>query len=226
MAPDPDVLLTALQFGDSGFPAGGFAFSWGLEGLAADGLVEDAADVADIVREQLIYRWNSMDRILLRRACRAADLAALEVVDLQADQATLSASMRVGSRRAGRALLGTSTRLGHVEARDYRVAVAANPRLGHLPVAQALVFQAAGLPVAMVEALSGWGVISGLASAAVRLGLIGHIQAQEMTIALRPVLSRLLTQSVPEAAPLASFTPLTDIALARAASRHIRLFAT
>ncbi len=226
MAPDPDVLLTALQFGDSGFPAGGFAFSWGLEGLAADGLVEDAADVADIAREQLIHRWNSMDRVLLRRACRAADVAALEVVDLQADQATLSAPMRVGSRRAGRALLGTFARLGYIEARAYRVAVEANPRLGHLPVVQAMAFQAAGLPVAMVESLSGWSVISGLANAAVRLGLIGHIQAQEMTSALRPVLSRLLIQPVPESAPLASFTPLTDIALARGASRHMRLFAT
>jgi hypothetical protein len=40
-------MLAALQFGDSAFPAGGFAFSWGLEGLLADGLLEDADDVAE-----------------------------------------------------------------------------------------------------------------------------------------------------------------------------------
>ena len=44
MLPDAAMLLRALQYGDSAFPSGGFAFSWGLEGLAADGLVANAAD--------------------------------------------------------------------------------------------------------------------------------------------------------------------------------------
>lgn len=67
MADNPAAMLVMLQFGDSAFPAGGFAFSWGLEGLAADGLIADAADVAEIVQQQLTWRWNSMDRVLLDR---------------------------------------------------------------------------------------------------------------------------------------------------------------
>ena len=33
---DPASALALLQYGDSAYPAGGFAFSWGIEGLAAD----------------------------------------------------------------------------------------------------------------------------------------------------------------------------------------------
>jgi urease accessory protein len=226
MAPDVVALLTALQFADSAFPSGGFAFSWGLEGLEADGLVDDASGVAEIAEEQLTYRWNTMDRILLRRAYAATDVAALAAVDLQAEAATLSAQMRTGSRRAGRALLGTSARLGHAAARAYREATHADERLGHLAVAQGVVFKAAGLALPLAEMLSAWAVVSGLAGAAVRLGMIGHVEAQQTATSLRPVLARLLAGDPPSGARLASFTPLTDIAVARGASRHMRMFAT
>ena len=226
MGADTLSMLTALQFADSAFPSGGFAFSWGLEGLAADGLVETAADVNEIAVEQLTYRWNSMDRVLLHRAYAAADVGALVAVDLQAEAATPSAQMRAGSRRAGRALLGTSARLGHAAARTYRDASHANARLGHLPVVQGVVFKAAGLSLPMAELVSGSSLISGLASAAVRLGLIGHIDAQQIAITVRPILTRLLEDEVADGQRLSSFTPLTDIAVSRGASRHMRMFAT
>jgi urease accessory protein len=111
VTPDPATLLLALQFGDSAFPSGGFAFSWGLEGLAADGLIDDDEDVAEIITQQLTMRWSTMDRILLGRAHAAQDLHAVTSADLAAEAATLSASMRAGSRRAGRALLGVCARL-------------------------------------------------------------------------------------------------------------------
>ena len=224
MQSDTAALLTALQFADSAFPSGGFAFSWGLEGLAADGLLDNASDVLEIAEEQLIYRWNSMDRILLRRAIVATDVAAVAAVDLQAEAATLTAQLRIGSRRAGRALLGTSVRLGHLAAQAYREMTHADPRLGHLAIVQGVVFKAAGLSLPMAEMLSGWAVVSSLTSAAIRLGLIGHIEAQEIATSLRPVLARLLAVDPPANGGLASFTPLTDIAVSR--SRHMRMFAT
>ena len=224
MQPDITALLTALQFADSAFPSGGFAFSWGLEGLAADDLLDDASDVQEIAEEQLIYRWNSMDRILLRRSYAASDVAAVAAVDLQAEAATLSAQLRTGSRRAGRALLGTFVRLGCAAARAYRETTQADPRLGHLAVMQGVVFKASGLSLPMAEMLGSWAVVGSLTSAAVRLGTIGHIEAQQIAISLRPVLTRLLGVDPPDNTPLASFTPLTDIAVSR--SRQMRMFAT
>jgi len=223
---DPATLLLALQFGDSAFPSGAFAFSWGLEGLAADGLIEDADDVADIIVQQLTRRWNSMDRVLLVRAYAALDIEAITTVDRLAEAATFSAPMRAGSRRAGRALLGVGARLGLDGLRDYREAAAEDACLGHLAVIQGLVFRAAGLPLALAEMLSGWAVIGGLSSAAVRLGLIGHVEALRMAGPLRATLAGLLETPVAADAALSSFTPLVDIAVTRNAQRDMRMFAT
>src|ERR1700722_6897383 len=124
VTPDPATLLLALQFGDSAFPSGGFAFSWGLEGLAADGLIDNGEDVAEIIAQQLTLRWNTMDRILLGRAYAAGDLDAVIQSDLAAEVATPSAPMRSGSRRAGRALLGVCARLALEGVAEYRQAAA------------------------------------------------------------------------------------------------------
>ena len=223
---DPAMLLLALQFGDSAFPSGGFAFSWGLEGLAADGLVDGAEDVAEIIAQQLSLRWSSMERILATRAYAAADLDALINVDLLAEATTLSEPMRAGSRRAGRALLGVGARLVLDGVARYREAVADDARLGHLAVVQGMVFRASGLTLPLTELLSGWAVITGLTSAAVRLGLIGHIQALTMTGSLRATLAGLLRIPVAADAEPSSFTPLVDIAMTRNAQRDMRMFAT
>lgn len=226
MTPDPATLLLALQFGDSAFPSGGFAFSWGLEGLSADGLIENDGDVAEIIAQQLTLRWNTMDRVLFGRAHAAEHLATVISTDLAAEAATLSAPMRDGSRRAGRALLGVCARLALPGVAEYRHATADDARLGHLAVMQGLVFRAAGLPLPAAELLSGWAVISGLTSAAGRLGLIGHIQALKMAGPLRATLADLLATPVAADAELSSFTPLVDIAVTRNARRDMRMFAT
>jgi urease accessory protein len=222
----PSMTLALLQYGDSAFPAGGFAFSWGIEGLAADGLLETAVDLEDVVQEQLAHRWNSFDRILLRRAFGAQALDEIAAIDRLAEAATPSAQMREGSRRAGRALLGVSARLGHISAIRYREAIAGDRGLGHLPVGQGLVYRDAGLSIEAAELLAGWTLIAALASAAVRLGIVGHIEAQHVMTQARRALEAMLAKAPAADAKLSSFTPLADIALSRNPARGVRMFAT
>ena len=60
-------LLAALQHGDSQFPSGGFAFSWGLEGLLADGLMA-REDLAGFIEGQFCHRWGGFERVVIAQA--------------------------------------------------------------------------------------------------------------------------------------------------------------
>jgi urease accessory protein len=223
---DNAAALALLQYGDSAYPAGGFAFSWGVEGLAADGYLNDRQELDELVADHLTFRWNTMDRILLCRAFVASDLDAIAAVDRYAEAATPSAQMRDGSHRAGRALLGVSARLGGTLSIAYRATLATDVRLGHLPVVQAVAYRDAGFELRAAQLLSGWTLITGLVSAAVRLGTIGHVEAQESLASARDVLDDLLGDTPAADAQPSSFTPLIDVAVSRGPSRHVRMFAT
>ena len=222
----PPGLLAALHVADSAFPSGGFAFSWGLEGLAADGLLTTSEDVEDAMEDHLLHRWTPMDRILLREAFAVLEPAHLVALDRRTQAATLSEQMRLASVRAGPALLDGFARLGYAAAVGYREVIGDDPGLGHLPVVQGLTYREAGLGLGAAEAVSGWTAMAGLASAAIRLGLIGHIEAQHILSRLRQRLDALLRDQPSPGAPISSFTPLADIAVSRGPGRHLKMFAT
>lgn len=223
---DRSQTLALLQLGDSAYPAGGFAFSWGLEGLAADGMLADRDQLDRIIADHLARRWAMMDRILLRQAFRAPDCEAIAAVDRYAEAATPSAEMRNGSRRAGRALLGVWVKLDGPLSVTYRNLASSDARLGHLPIVQAVVCRDGNFGLDATELVSGWSLVTGLVSAAVRLGIIGHIEAQRSLAAARSLLAELLAETPAPAAVPASFTPFIDIAVSRGPLRHVRMFTT
>jgi urease accessory protein len=217
---DHGQLLAAIRFGDSAFPSGGFAFSSGLEGSHRDGMVEDEGDITDFVAEQLEGNWHRRDRVLLRRAWAEPDPSA---ADNFAEALTTMSVLREASRRAGAATLTTFAAVIAPGLSNYRSRVLAGAAPGHLPVAQAVCFRAAGLTLETAEAVAVWQVVSGITGAAMRLGICGHLGAQRVVTTVNPLLLDLL-QRQPPTEP-AAFTAYADIA----AQRHndgVRLFAS
>jgi urease accessory protein len=215
------ALATALQIGDSQFPAGGFAFSWGLEALWRAGRV-DRGGFAAFLTAQLHGRWARFDRPVVA-AAHAGERDGRIALDLEVEAMSWSAPLRDGSRRAGGALLATHARLLTPGAADYREAVVAGRAPGHLPVVQGLVGAGLGLDGTSTLVLSASGFAGGLASAAVRLGIVGALAAQQHLSALRPVLAD-LASAAPPAAP-ASFSPLSEIGMGRHSDLGGTLFA-
>src|SRR5215471_1836203 len=172
--------ILALQLADSAFPSGAFTFSWGLEGLAADGLIESKQDVLEIIEEQLTFRWAGFDRAFLTAAHATIDESELVEIDRRAEASMPMAALRAGSRRAGRRLLGVFAEMGFARARSYRHLIRQLAELSHLPVMQGLVFREAGLELETATLIGGWTTLSGLVSAALRLGLVGHLDAQRI----------------------------------------------
>ncbi len=221
---DPTVLLTALQHGDSFFPGGGFAASWGLETLFTDAYVQDAETLLHFVQGQLRHRWARCDRAALVWAHRAAgELEKVAGVDAELEALSLARELRVVSQRAGRALLRVHDRLKTPRAADYLACVKTGQAWGHLPVVQGLVWRGVGLDAEQASLLSGH--LQGVAfvSAAIRLGFVSHIQAQLIIQQIRSTLTALLAAPLPQL--LTSFTPVADIAMMRHETQATRLFA-
>ncbi|HKU98409.1 MAG TPA: urease accessory UreF family protein [Vineibacter sp.] len=224
MSDTTDVLLTALQFGDGQFPGGGFAFSWGLESLVADGKLS-RADFPAFVQGQLHYRWASFDRILLAHAHAAAsDLPRLCDLDDLADALMTVDSARVGSRRSGAALLGTHVRLDTPGAAAFKACVQTGQAYAHLPIVHGVVLAGTGLGEAAALAVSAYTMAQALCTAAIRLGLIGHLDAQRTLLRMRPSMARLAAQGRSGLDTISTFVPVSDIAMLRHADQAQRLF--
>jgi urease accessory protein len=224
--PDADHLLLALQHGDSFFPSGAVSFSWGLETLAEEGKLTSAEAVTGFVAGQLEHRWAELDRAALVLAHRAGgDLEGVARVDRALEAQTLAAELRDGSRRTGIALLGVHEKLGTTGARDYRDRVRGEQAPGHGAAVQGLLWSAVGLSERAAVALSAHTLSVGLLGAALRLGLIGHLDAQRSLAELRLVIEPLIDAPPPALGKMRSFSPEAEIAAMRHETAGMRLFA-
>src|SRR5215468_3790364 len=221
---DDSTLLTALQHADSFFPSGGTAFSWGLEALCADRQVTSADDVRRFLEGQLRHRWATCDRLFLVAAHRSTnDLNAIAALDHLLEAMTLPRELCDGATRAGAALLGIHERLGTVGAAEYRARVRAGQAPGHLPVVQGLLLAGVGLDERLASVVSAHALSVSVVSAALRLSVITHVDAQRILIAVRGVLAGLLAERAADVAEAAVYTPATDVAAMRHETQTARL---
>jgi urease accessory protein len=215
--------LQVLALADSAFPSGGFAFSWGLEAAWAAGHVVDEGDVVEFLGEQLTQRWHTFDRVFLRRYADDPGPRQALALDGLVERSSVVDVLRRGSRQAGLALLGTFDALGSAPAAALRDAVRAGRSPGHLVTAQAVCLLGRGLDRAEVETVTCWNVVAQTASAALRLGVVGHLGAQRVVGAAVAEAERLLRLEPPDHP--STCTPLVDV-LAERPHRDGHLFAT
>lgn len=223
---DARSTLVLLQQADSFFPSGGLSFSWGLERLAADGVIRTQEEVARFLEHQLRYRWATSDRVALIASYRATrDLKRVADVDAVVEAAALPALIRDGSRRAGAAILSVHRRLGTDQAAAYQELVNAGHAHGHLPVVQGLLWRGLGLDETQSSVASAYGFAVAVVSAALRLGLIGHLSAQRNLTGATAIIAALLDKPAAPLSELGSYAPFADIATMRQETAEPRLFA-
>ena len=221
----PSELLVLLQHGDSFFPSGGFASSWGLETLYAEMQVHDAATLASFIDGQLRCRWALCDRAALCIVYQGGgDLEAVAKIDAEVETLSLVRDLREASRRAGRALLRVHTQLGTAHATVYLDRIRSGQAHGHVPIVQGLVWRNLTRDVAGAETLAGHLLCVAFVSAAVRLGCVSHIDAQQVLSGAHVTLAEVL--QLPPPTDLSSFTPTADIAMMRHEVQAVRLFAS
>jgi len=224
--PESHSLLGALQYADSFFPSGSVAFSWGLEALRADREMVSTEQVARFLEGQLVHRWATFDAPVLVAAIRAGSkFVRLAELDELVEAMTLATELREGSRRAGASLLKVHAGLGTPGAAEYRRSIAERKAYGHLAVVQGYLWNATGLSEEACRAVSAHTLCTGIVSAALRLGMIGHLDAQKALLHVRPALVELLRLPAQESEEMYAYTPHAEIAAMRHEVQDSRLFA-
>ncbi len=228
-ASDSAVRLSRLlQFGDSMFPIGGFAFSGGLESAIQKGVVTDVVSLQAFARtavEQAAL-GDGIALIWAHRAAQAGDLSELERIDQQVFGRKLSAetramTVRVGKKFAemGSGITGAPVLCSWLE----RVQQGATP--GCYPVALAVNFAVQHLTDRDAFVVHQYGVGSMILSAALRLMRVSHVETQRILFELNAdagVAYELAARS--SLSDMAGFAPLLEILAAVHVKAHVRLF--
>ncbi len=223
MTNDAQMLISALQVSDSQFPCGAFAFSWGLEVLWREGRV-GRDHLFALMEVELEDRWATFDRTIIYRAMMARSDTEMFADDAEVEAMSWSTALRTGSRRAGAGLLTIHRKLATPGAEAYWTAVRRGEAYGHFPVVQGAMFKGLDWTVRIALCVSGYGLLSGLGSAAVRLGLAGAIEVQQTMSALAPRLATLASEEPSETASV--FNPLFDTAMMRHGADGVSLFSS
>ena len=217
-----------LQFGDSMFPVGGFAFSGGLESAIQKRVVTDAATLLAYARTAVdqANRGDGIGLVCAHRAAVAGDVEALLRIDAQVYARKLSGETRTMTVRMGRKFTELSAQVtgaAPIAAWRKRVETSATP--GCYPVALAINFAAQGLSARDAFVVHQYGVATMILGASLRLMRIGHVETQQMLFALNAdVDAAYVRAAAADLADMAGFAPLAEILAAVHVKAHVRLF--
>ena len=174
-----------LQLVDGAFPSGGFAHSAALEpSLHLRGIGELEPFVDEVL-------WQSARSALPFVRCACEVPFDLPEIDARFDATSTSHVANRASRAQGRALAGAAR---HVFEREDILRIAEHAQSGpahHAPVFGAIF---GTLGIAPSDAQRAWlhGVMRGVLSAAVRLGVVGPLEAQQIQATRTSGLDRML----------------------------------
>ncbi len=219
---------TLLLLADGRLPSGGHAHSGGLEQAVADGRVRTVADVGLFVRG--VLAGSALTSAALA-AVACAQAGHWDVLTAEFNARTPSAAVRAVAGVQGRALLRTGKRVWPSVTLDTLAAFNDRPPL---PVVQGAVAHSAGLTPAAVAIACCHGIVSGAASAGVRLLGLDPIDVSAMLAGLTGEVDRVAALAATYAdtdidrlALLPAGTgPLLDILAERHDHREMSLFAS
>lgn len=212
-----------LQLADSAFPTGGFSHSAGLEAAAQQGEVPDAQALRTFL-EGVLWQAGHGSLPFLRAAYGPeADAAWL---DRWCDAFLSNHVANRASRTQGRTLVATAARIfPEEELQRLHAAIRARALLAHHAPMFGFTLRTLQVPLEQAQELFLHLTLRGVASAAVRLGLLGPHEAQRLQHELAGVQNAVLDRcgSLP-LSELSQPSPLIDLLGATHDRLYSRLF--
>jgi len=217
-----------LQFGDSMFPIGGFAFSGGLESAIQKRVVTDAGTLHAFARTAVeqAAAGDGIAVVWAHRAAAADDVAELVRIDERVYARKLSGETRTMSVRMGKKFTEMGAEVtGAPLLRTWRERIDVGDTPGCYPVALAVNFAVQGLSARDAFVVHQYGVAAMILSAALRLMKISHVDTQRMLYQLNTGADAAYEIAArARLADMAGFAPLAEILAAAHVKAHVRLF--
>jgi urease accessory protein len=182
--------LLIWQLIDSGFPAGGFAHSGGLEAALHHGAIVDVAGVEVFARQALSQAGRSTLPFVTGGH---TDPGAIAELDHQSDIFLTSAVANRASCAQGRALLVSTVRsFPHPDLDRLDGQIRRERLFAHYAPVFGAVSSALAIDLRDTQRAFLFMTVRGIASAAVRLGIAGGYEAQALQVALHADIDRVI----------------------------------
>ena len=222
-------LCGLLQLGDTFYPTGSYAHSFGLEGLVADGLVKDRESLRNFLLVSAVPALRQMELPLAIHAWRAfgsADWIRLGELSQLSSALKTASEARLASDNIGRQRTELAVNLrAHPLAQEY-LRRAGESRWPFSPmIAAALEAQVLGAPLEAALASVFYATIAGLLAAAMKLLRLGQNGCQTLLTELMSHAPEIMAAAAKVPFDeIGWFNPWLDIAAARHETAAARLF--
>ncbi|MEO0845137.1 MAG: urease accessory UreF family protein [Cyanobacteria bacterium J06648_1] len=223
--------LTLIQLADSFFPSGSYTLSHGLESLIQQGKIQQPEDITDFLKILLRYKTATCDLVALVQAHQASvnsNVVRITAIAAQLQALTPIETIRKTQLQSGRALLMVAQSTWKhplLEVLEQQRAVNQFDCLH--PVVFGVVGSIADLNQTDTALAFLHGFVTGVLGAAIRLGSLGHLQAQQILLDLSAEMETAYqTASTMNLAAMWSCTPTIDLAQMRHSRLNSRLFAS
>lgn len=221
-------LARMLQFGDSMFPIGSFAFSGGLESAVQKRVVSDAATLEAYARTAVeqAATGDGIAVVWAHRAAAAGNLDELVRIDQRVYARKLSSETRTMSVRTGKKFAEMGAEVaGTPLLAAWRDRIGAGGTPGCYPVALAVNFASQDLSARDAFIVHQYGVATMILGAALRLMKIGHVETQRMLYRLNADVDAAYESAAhSRLTDMAGFAPLAEVLAAVHVKAHVRLF--
>lgn len=211
------------QLADSAFPAGGLAHSGGLEAAWQHGLLGREDRLIDLLRAALQQTARGAAPYAVA-TCRRP--ARFDEMDAACDLFLSNHVANRASRAQGQAFLAAATRVFQIGClSEFSAAVRGRRATSHLAPVFGVVANALGLDVVQASRLFLFLSLRGLVSGAVRLGVVGPLEAQSTQAKMADDVERLaeLARRLPPE-DAAQTAPILDLVQGAQDRLYSRLF--
>jgi len=223
--------LAMMQLSDSFFPTGSFTLSHGIETLVQTGKIQSGQDVKKFLQLLLLNKVGVSDVVALlhsHRGSQEGNLTAVKQADCQLFAQTAIALLRETQSKSGRALLMMTSSTWSDKRLDVLNREATRGEIHCLhPVIFGAIAPIVGLNERDTVLTFLHSLVTSILGAAIRLGVLGHIQAQQilrsLALDIEQVWSTARSMSLEQ---MWSCTPSIDIAQMQHAKLPQRLFAS